>query len=67
VLQSCAAEMCLFRYQTEEDAPVGPGLAAALKRALTLGDGSASDRPPSFGFGPGHACSPRSGPTHAAY
>ena len=35
VLQSCAAEMCLFRYQTEEqeDAPAGPGLGLPLESA----------------------------------
>ena len=33
VLQSCAAEMCLFRYQTEEEAPAGPGLGLPLESA----------------------------------
>jgi len=33
VLQSCAAEMCLFRYQTEEGAPAGPGLGLPLESA----------------------------------
>ena len=31
MLQSCAAEMCLFRYQTEEGAPAGPGLGMPLE------------------------------------
>ena len=33
VLQSCAAEMCLFRYQTEEEVPAGPGLGLPLESA----------------------------------
>ena len=33
MLQSCAAEMCLFRYQTEEGAPAGPGLGLPLESA----------------------------------